>query len=221
MDIVNLLEVLKPASHIVTVKMENSSSIWDSASKVLIAILPAFISFIALLFSYIQFKVNIRKQSEQYTLGIEQQLKTLKLNTQLATEIELKKDVCKEVRLAYVEFIKHHLEQYQAKNEYKDIINNKDLASRARGNELHKLIMDKSQLIMEAKFLLDSYLDLNDPDARKLYDCLNEVSEIAFSGGDGTGTDLGTAMGRCSQICFRFIENIRKEITGLVDTIGN
>ncbi|MDR9973396.1 hypothetical protein QYE92_19220 [Enterobacter cloacae subsp. cloacae] len=221
MDILNLLEVLKPASHIVTVKMDSNSSIWDSVSKVLIAILPAFISFIALLFSYFQFKVNIRNQSEQYTLGIEQQLKTLKLNTQLATEIELKKDVCKDVRLAYVDFIKHHLEQYQAKNEYKELLDKNDLVSNARCSELHKLIMDKSQLIMEAKFLLDSYLDLNDPDARDLYDCLNEVSDIAFSGGDGTGSDLGTAMGKCGQKCFRFIEKIRKEITGLVDTIGN
>ncbi|SAF18633.1 Uncharacterised protein [Enterobacter hormaechei] len=60
MDIVNLLEVLKPASHVVTVKMETASNNWDSIIKVLIAILPAIISFIALFFSYFQFKTNIR-----------------------------------------------------------------------------------------------------------------------------------------------------------------
>ncbi|MCK6669110.1 hypothetical protein L8T07_15390 [Enterobacter asburiae] len=221
MDIVNLLEVLKPASHIVTVKMENSSSIWDSVSKVLIAILPAFISFIALLFSYYQFKSNMRNQSEQYTLGIKQQMMSLKLNTQLATEIELKKDECKEFRAAFVGFMKHHAEQYQAKVAYKDLLDRNDDQSARKRERLHETVMAKAQLIMESKMLLDTYLDMSEPDEFELFKALNNVTSIAFSGGDGSGSDLGAAQGDCSILCTKFIEKRRKEITGLVDTIGN
>lgn len=221
MDILNLLEVLKPASHVVLVKMENSSNLWDSVSKVLIAILPAFISFIALLFSYYQFKSNMRNQSEQYALGIKQQLMSLKLNTQLATEIELKKDVCKEVRAAFISFMKHHAEQYHAKVDYKDLLGNSDTESVRERKRLHEIVMEKAQLIMENKVLLDSYLDLSDPEEFKFFQSLNELSSIALSGGDGTGADLGAAQGKCSALCFNFIEKRRKEITSLVDTIGN
>ena len=221
MDLLNLLEVLKPLDHVVSIKVFNDAGVWDSASKVAIAIIPALISFLALLFSYFQFKSNIRYQSQQFSIGIEQQLKALKLNTRLATEIELKKDVCKEVRAAFVSFMKHHSQQYSAKNEYESIKNNNDDLSYKRCKVLHEKIMASAQSIMEGKFLLDSYLDLNEPDAKELNDALNEITTISITGGDGTGADLGRAQAICSSKCFHFIERRRKEIASLVDTIGN
>lgn len=221
MDILNLLEVLKPSSHVVLVKLENSSDVWDSAGKVLIAILPAFISFIALWFSYYQFKANTRNTSKQFTLGIHQQLLTLKLNTRLATEIELKKDICKEVRAAFVGFLKHHSELYNAKNEHLRLKDNVDEESNQRRSKLHEIIMSKSQLIIESKLLIDSYFDLKDPDDKEFFDQLNEATNIALTGGDGTGADLGYSQGKCNRLCFKYIERRRKEITSLVDTIGN
>ncbi|MCK7349285.1 hypothetical protein UXO78_22780 [Enterobacter cloacae] len=221
MDILNLLEVMKPASHVVLVKMQNGSDLWDSASKVLIAILPAFISFIALLFSYFQFKTNTRNTSKQYALGIQQQLMTLKLNTRLATEIELKKDVCKEVRAAFVGFLKHHAELYNAKAETLRLQDNNDAETSERISKLHEVIMSKSQLLIESKLLLDSYFDLNDPDDKEFFDQLNETTKIALTGGDGSGSDLGYSQGKCNRLCFKYIERRRKEITSLVDTIGN
>ncbi|MCM7772105.1 hypothetical protein M8S83_08275 [Enterobacter asburiae] len=221
MDILNLLEVLKPASHIVTVKMESNSNFWDSVSKTLIALLPAFISFLALFFSYYQFKSNMRNQSEMFALGVQQQLKTLKLNTRLATEIELKKDICKEVRAAFVGFMKHHTELYHAKREYLSLEDKFDQYSNERRTISHEIIIDKGQLIIESRMLLDSYLDLSDPHDRKFFEILNDVTEVALKGGDGTGADLGYLQGRCSTVCFEYIEKRRKEITGLVDTIGD
>lgn len=221
MDMLNLLEVLKPASHIVTVKMENNSTFWDSFSKILIAILPAFISFIALLFSYFQFKANTRNQSEQYALGIEQQLMTLKLNTRLATEIELKKDVCKEVRAAFIGFMKHHAELYQAKAIYSNLKDKTDAESLKKRRELNKAIIAKTQIMIESKLLLDSYFDLNDPEDKEFYELINKATDIAMTGGDGSGSDLGYLQGKCSRLCFQYIERRRKEITSLVDTIGN
>lgn len=221
MDILNLLEVLKPASNLVTVKIENSSTYWDSLSKILIAILPAFISFVALLFSYFQFKANMRKQSEQYALGIEQQLLTLKLNTRLATEIELKKDACKEVRTAFVGFMKYHAELYQNKVRYSNLIKANNGKSTDESRELHNVIIARTQSMIESKMLLDSYFDLDDPEDKEFYDHINDATSIALKGGDGSGYDLGYSQGKCSRLCFKYIERRRKEITGLVHTIGN
>ncbi|HEJ0383080.1 hypothetical protein ACQKOC_23030 [Enterobacter mori] len=220
MDIVNLLEILKPASHVVTVKMETAFNNWDSISKVLIAILPALISFIALFFSYFQFKTNIRYQSEQYALGIEQQLKTLKLNTRLATEIEMKKDVCKEVRAAYVSFMKNHSLLYSAKQNYKSLEQRDDAEGNTKRAIAHEVIMERGQLCLESKMLIDSYLDLKDTHDKEFFDSLNNVSRMAFKA-ECDGAQLGQAQGKCAGICFEFIERRRKEITGLVDTIGN
>lgn len=139
MDIIQLLDVLRSSDHAITVKVVNDSQFLDSLGKILIAIVPAIISFLALLFSYWQFKANTQKQSEQFALGIEQQLKTLRLNTQLATEIELKKEVCKEVRAAYVVFMKNHSELYAAKLNYKSLCDREDAEGDKKGNLLMRL----------------------------------------------------------------------------------
>ncbi|MCM7773690.1 hypothetical protein M8S83_16430 [Enterobacter asburiae] len=219
MDILNLIEVLKPSSHVVTVKMENDSSFWDYLSKILIAILPAFISFIALLFSYFQFKTNMRAQSEQYALGIQQQLKTLKLNTRLATEIEMKKDICKEVRAVYIAFMRNHSELYSAKLAYKSLVDREDEEGISKRENAHEVVMKYSQLSLESKMLLDSYLDLSDPHDVEFFKSLNTISNMAF-GAECTGTELGEAQGMCAGICYQYLARRHKEITGLVDTIG-
>ncbi|SAF32486.1 Uncharacterised protein [Enterobacter hormaechei] len=46
------------------------------------------------------------------------------------------------------------------------------------------------------------------------------LSRMAFKA-ECDGAQLGQAQGKCAGICFEFIERRRKEITGLVDTIGN
>lgn len=221
MDLLSLLEVLKPLDHVVTVKVSNDVGLWDSFSKFAVAIIPALISFLALLFSYFQFKRNVRYQSEQFSLGIEQQLMALKLNTRLATEIELKKDVCKEVRTAFVGFMKYHVEVYQSKVSYQRLNDKIDDESIKQKIELNNIIISKTHLMIESKMLLDSYLDLNDQEDKEFFDQLNETTDIAIKGGDGSGYDLGYSQGKCSRQCFKYIERRRKEITSLVDTIGN
>lgn len=80
MDIIHLLEALKPAGNVVTVKIDDGKSWWESLSTFVITILPALFAGVTLWVSYRQFKSGIR-----------QQVNEMRLSTKLATEVELKK----------------------------------------------------------------------------------------------------------------------------------
>ncbi|ECE4329344.1 hypothetical protein DB187_05275, partial [Salmonella enterica] len=89
MDIIHLLEVLNPLKNVVTIKIDNDKGLFTTIAEFLIAMAPTLIAVIAMWYSYKQFKISLRSQSEQFRLGLKQQTNALKINTQLATEIEL------------------------------------------------------------------------------------------------------------------------------------
>ena len=50
MDIINLIELLKPQDHLVTVRVSTEVSFWSEVGKFIVALLPAAISLFALFF---------------------------------------------------------------------------------------------------------------------------------------------------------------------------
>ncbi|MCK7247839.1 hypothetical protein [Enterobacter asburiae] len=96
MDIIQLLEVLKPAKDVVTVQIASQKdqlAPWiDLAKAVLPAAATAGVAWLAMKNSHRQFDKSSERQATEFKLGIEQQVSTLKINTQLATEVALKKE---------------------------------------------------------------------------------------------------------------------------------
>lgn len=107
MDIIHLLEVLNPAGNVVTVKIDNGKSTWDTVSDFLVAVSPVVVALLALWLSHRQFKKNLSQQALQFQSGVRRQLNELRLNTQLATEIEIKKENCRDVRKICVNFLEY------------------------------------------------------------------------------------------------------------------
>lgn len=105
MDIINLIELLKPQDHLVTVRVSTEASFWPEVGKFIIALLPAAISLFALFFSYLQFKENIKNQTFQFIENTNHQIKIAELNAKLNTEIDLIKNRCDSVRKISVQCI--------------------------------------------------------------------------------------------------------------------
>lgn len=98
MDIINLIELLKPQGHLVTVKLVSENTILSSLGGFFIAILPAIISLVALWFSYKQFKENLRNQTSQFKESTNHQIKVAELHAKISTEIEIIKVRCDSIR---------------------------------------------------------------------------------------------------------------------------
>ncbi|MDN8599032.1 hypothetical protein Q0A17_06335 [Citrobacter sp. S2-9] len=218
MDIIHLLEVLNPLEKVVTVKIDNDKSVFETTGEFLIAIAPTLIAVFAMWYSYKQFKTSLRSQSEQFKLGMNQQINTLKINTKLATEVELMKDDCKVLRETFVSYVDITSLLYNNKLDYKqyslltgeEAIKRRDLA--------HENIMVYSSKFSQTRMLLISYLNLADPDERTFYDCIVAIGYCAFNG-DGTGNDLGKLQGEGAIHCFELIKKKRQAILGLAETI--
>lgn len=105
MDIINLIELLKPQDHLVTVRVSAEVSFWSEVGKFIVALLPAAISLFALFFSYLQFKENIKSQTFQFIENTNHQIKIAELNAKLNTEIDLIKNRCDSVRKISVQCI--------------------------------------------------------------------------------------------------------------------
>lgn len=207
MDIIHLLEVLNPLKNVVTIKIDNDKDLFTTIVEFLIAMAPTLIAVIAMWYSYKQFK-----------LGLKQQTNALKINTQLATEIELIKDECKVLRETYVGYIDDASSLYSNHLDYKQNSGSTEEYAIERRNKAHENIMVCSNKLMQKRMLIISYLNLEDSEEKKFYDCIIAISNCAFNG-DGTGKDIGSLQGEGAKFCFELIKRKRQAILSLAETI--
>lgn len=218
MEIIHLLEVLNPLKNVVTIKVDNDKELLSTISDFLIAIAPTLIAGLAMWYSYKQFKISLKNQSEQFRLGLRQQISTLKINTQLATEVELIKDECKMLREVFVDFLDCTSFLFNNHFEYKRYLNNTDefsIESRNRAFENIKIYNNKA---LQKRMLLLSYLNLDIPEEKIFFDCIVDILNCAIKG-DATGTDLGALQGHGAHLCFELIKKKRQAILCLAETI--
>lgn len=87
MDILNLLEVLKPSGNVVTVRIDNAKDGLETLYDFIITLAPTIIAIVAIIASYYQFLRSMAQQQDQFSRGVEQQINNLKLSVKLATEV--------------------------------------------------------------------------------------------------------------------------------------
>lgn len=221
MDIIQLLEVLKPAKDVVTVQIASQKdqlTPWlDLAKAVLPAAATAGVAWVAMKNSHRQFEKNSKRQSSEFRLGIEQQIKSLRIQTQLATEVDLKKDICKNVRNACAEYLKHALELERQNDNYKlacEYIEKGGPGFVEKRNVAHELRMKASADMLYSKMILLTYLDpIEDAEFQKV---ISEVSDCAHT---DNNMDVGSASGLCLKVCREYIARKHKEIVELTESI--
>ncbi|EJC8215931.1 hypothetical protein ACHHZC_11700 [Citrobacter freundii complex sp. 2024EL-00228] len=218
MDIIHLLEVLNPLENVVTVKIDNDKNLFTMFGDLLITLAPAVIAGIAMVVSYKQFKTSLHRQSEQFELGIKQQINTLKINTQLATEVELMKEDCKALRETYVSYLDITSLLYRNQCDFKNYSGQLDDDAIKNRNVAHENIMTYSSKFLQTRILLFSYLNLEIPEEKKLQECIIAIGDCTFNG-DGTGKDIGKLQGDGAILCFELIKRKRQAIFSLVETI--
>lgn len=224
MDIIQLLEVLKPAKNVFTVQIANDKDQWASFFDLLKAVIPAIatggVAWLAMNKSHQQYKENSKRQSEEFKLGIEQQLKTLKLNARLATEIELKKENCKEVRDATINFISHASTAYRYSFEFHQLVKNNIPGQEKNRDNAHELFMLSLQNMATSKFMILSFLDQSIEMDKAFTQTLREVDEDLVMANKMPG-NMGdaTKLGMCLVACSTYLKNKQLEITKLSETV--
>ncbi|MDT7128045.1 hypothetical protein RQL77_03010 [Citrobacter braakii] len=218
MDIIHLLEVLNPLKNVVTIKIDNDKDLLTTIAEFLIAIAPTLIAGIAMWYSYKQFKISLKSQSEQFRLGLKQQTNALKINTQLATEIELVKDECKVLRESYVAFMDNASIVYNSRLEHKQYSDNtSDYAIEHRDKAYENIKLYTNKLIQERMLIL-SYLNIENPEEETFLDCINDITTLAVNA-NGTGGDLGTLQAHGAHLCFELIKKKRQAILSLAESV--
>lgn len=207
MDIIHLLEALKPAGNVVTVKIDDGKSWWESLSTFVITILPALFAGVTLWVSYRQFKSGIR-----------QQVNEMRLSTKLATEVELKKDACREVRQAYLSFMQKLSELYMCTLDIRDLKKEVGEEGGADLITLKRQFRLYHQQCAYSKTLIDSYLDPSSASDIKFSAQLSHAFNLAANE-NTKGGDFADEVISCSNMCFEFIDVREKEIINLVETI--
>lgn len=218
MEIIHLLEVLNPLKNVVTLKVDNDKDLFSTISEFLIAIAPALIAGIAMWYSYKQFKISLQNQSEQFRLGLKQQIHTLKINTQLATEVELIKDECKMLREVFVDYLDCTSFLFKNHFEYKQYSDNTGSFSTESRNKAYENIILYNNKALQKRMMLLSYLNLDIPEEKTFFDCIVDILNCATNA-DTTGGDLGTLQGRGAHLCFELIKKKRQAILSLAETI--
>ena len=219
MDIINLLELLKPQNHLVTVQVVSESSIWGEIGKFFVAILPAIISFVALRYSYIQFQENIKNQASQFEKSTLHQTKVAEMNAKLASEIEIIKLRCESIRNISVECMRLATEVQRFSVEERDLAadtpEKEHFTKKYQENrkELFERRMETFYRLFESQSLLMTYLD-NEKDSSFLeslgYLCdLNNLTSF-------TSAEVGRARGVFLYQCRLYIRKKDAEINEMI-----
>lgn len=221
MDIIQLLEVLKPAKDVVTVQIASKNDSWGPVIDLLKAVLPAFatagVAWLAMNRSHKHFEINSERQSAEFKLGIEQQTKTLKIHTQLATEIDLKKEICKGVREACADFLTYALEANQHNIKYEtacEYISKGGSDFIGDRNASHDNFMKAWHNSSSSKLVLLTFLD-PEVDA-EFYNSITKVESLLPDG----GTAFGHSVGECLAECREYIAAKQREIIELPVSIA-
>lgn len=215
MDIIQLLEVLKPATDVVTVQIasqKDQMAPWiDLAKAVLPAAATAGVAWLAMKNSHRQFEKSSERQAAEFKLGIEQQVSTLKVNTQLATEVALKKDNCQGVRDSCAKFLSHATQASLRQHEY-GLAEKK--ASIAELETIHNLWMDEMREMTASKIILLSFLSPEDD--RDFFHAIQIVSNEMDAGCESSGI----AGNHCLTECRNYIMRKHQEIIDLTNNIN-
>ncbi|EAY2410941.1 hypothetical protein D0X60_11035 [Salmonella enterica] len=218
MDIIHLLEVLNPLKNVVTIKIDNDKGLFTTIAEFLIAMAPTLIAVIAMWYSYKQFKISLRSQSEQFRLGLKQQTNALKINTQLATEIELVKDECKVLRESYVALVDYTSILYGSHLEYKQHSENTSEYAIEHRDKAYENIKTYTNKLLQERMLILSYLNIENREEEEFLDRINGLVNFVVKS-NGTAADLGTLQAHGANLCFALIKNKRQAILCLVETI--
>lgn len=214
MDIIQLLEVLKPAKDVVTVQIasqkEPLTPWFDLVKAVLPAAATAFVAWRAMNRSHRQFEITSKRQSSEFDKNIAQQTKALKVQTQIATEIEIKKEECRNVRESCAQYLSLALESNRYKNDYNlamDYIlkGNNDFIDKR--NAAHESYITSSHRTLSARMLLMTYL--NPETSPSFFESIKNVDALLLS----SGPNFGGAVGKCLAECRMYIEKKQAEIS--------
>jgi Neuraminidase (sialidase) len=221
MDIIHLLEVLHPANNVLTVKIDDGKSSWEFILTYIVPLLPVLVALFAMWISHLQFHKNFKQQVAQFQSSDKQQQKALKLNARLATEIELKKENCREIKAACTDFLEYagaHLISSTQYHRYREM--NKDHAS----DDLTKLIDDafnvsirESQKLGSLRTLLHILLD-PDKDSSFLKQ-IDLVINLSHTSDRKVDSEFWEAKNKCLSECRSYINSIKVEITHLTESI--
>lgn len=221
MDILNLLEVLKPSGNVVTVRIDNAKNVLETLYDFIITIAPTIIAVAAIIASYYQFLRSMAQQQYQFSRGVEQQINNLKLNVKLATEVELKKDSCKVIREACVSLLSHATDAYSKKATwiwYKDIPNEKktdyDWEKYRRSSDEYTEALKRFR---DAEYLIETYLD-EILDA-EFSDSIKEL-DTCIRSDDLNSEDNKKAKRKCLSLCQAYIRRQQTEIIELSNSVS-
>lgn len=221
MDMIHLLEVLKPASDVMTVQITNDKNGWDLFSDLLKVILPAAatagVAWIAMNKSHRQFEKMSERQAEEFRTGIRQQTRTLMIHTQLATEVELNKEICRSLREVCGQYLSLALEarQYYSKSKIADMaVQNGDESKVTQRDSYQEKFLETWQKTSSAKIVLMSFLDPSLDE--HFFESVVQVEELLF----GEDVEFGASVGSCMAECRHYIDLKHKEIMKLHKTIA-
>ena len=226
MDILQLLEVLRPSGHIITVKVDNDESISKIIVGVVIAISPLLIAVVSLLFSSRQFKTSLTQQMENFEKGYKQQAKVAQLTARLATEAEIKKEWCRHVRNICIEMIAYAIDGYHMQKklatesnrptnpEFLEKYLEEELKSK---KDIHKRFSDTFDKMSERTILLNTYLDDGDSD---FFNSIQSLT-IACLKGEDSPEKIGQLSSICTQQCKIYIDKKMKEISEIPLSIAD
>ncbi len=219
MEILHLLEVLRSANGVITLKIENINSDTKSFLDYFVLLAPVAVAIISMFFSYLQFSKNLNNQSKQFSKTIIQQIHNVHLTAKLAAEVEAIKEVRNSVRKLSVEFItyisKHKADMY----EY-EMLRSRSLEHRTDNHQdlvdmAHKLRMESFAKMLEIKSMLETFLTI--PNDQAFVDAMINV-ENAMRDLEDDGVRLGIARGKFLEECRQYLERKSKEINMLTYT---
>ncbi|HHT0989812.1 hypothetical protein SS21_04910 [Enterobacter roggenkampii] len=220
MDILNLLEVLKPSGNVVTVKIDNAKNGFEALYDFIITLAPTIIAIVAIIASYYQFLRSMNQQQEQFSKGIDQQIDTLQLNVKLATEVELKKENCRGVREACIKLLSHATDAYTrraANIKYSVIPDNKKTDyDWEQMNLTSDAYLSALKRFRDTEYLIETYLD-EKLDA-EFSESIKELDECIRSE-NFSGKDNKAAKRKCLSLCQAYIKRQQTEIVELPNTI--
>ncbi|EMF0745100.1 hypothetical protein V2E82_002465 [Klebsiella aerogenes] len=214
MDIIQLLEVLKPAKDVVTVQIASQNdplTPWfDLAKAVLPAAATAFVAWRAMNRSHRQFEITSKRQAAEFDKNLAQQTKALRVQTQIATEIEIKKEECRNVRDTCAQYLSLALESNRYKNDFDmaaEFILKGNTEFIEKRNVAHENYLESSRKTLSARMLLMTYL--NPETSPSFFESIKNVDTSLVS----SAPNFGGVVGKCLAECRMFIEKKQAEIS--------
>lgn len=205
MDVFQMLEALQPQNKVVTIQV---SSPKDYFSYIL-TLAPSVVAILALLFSAWQFKSSIRNQ-----------IKLAQINARLSTDIELKKEWCRDVRKLCVECLSagieshlcgqrstHILEGLEKKGTFDEV--KYRVHFDAQNNNFYKMLESQSCLLL--------YLD---PIEHGEFIELLQTFTTLVGSGNLPSSEVGTARASVLDECRKIIHVRNREISQISDDIS-